>query len=186
MAKKKNMTGLIFNVVIIALAVLTVCTLFMPILKATALLADVEMASVSATGADVFSGAFASEASKELSDGANMIYGLRTADENAFVAVVMIWTYMLTVLVSIATIVFAVLNVLGMKFKMVNTVLGVALAVLALLAFIFALVTAAKHTAIETAFDKDTGTRIRAMVTAYMMFAPLIAGGLQAYKARQK
>lgn len=187
MAKKKNMTSLILNVVIIALAVLTVCTLFMPILKTSLLTLGKELGSVSATGADVFAGAFASEASLELSDGANMIYGLRTADEHAFSAVVMIWGYMLTVMVAIATLVFAVLNILGMKFKLVNTILGGALVVLSIVTFIFALIVASKNTAIsETIADKETGRKVRAMITAYLMFASLIAGGLQVYKARQK
>ena len=184
--KKKSNVSLIMNIVIIALAVLTVCTLFMPILKTSVLTLGKELGSVSATGADVFTGAFASEASTELSDGANMIYGLRTGDENTFVAVVMIWSYILTVLVALGTLVFAVLGMLGMKFRLVNTVLGAALVVLALVAFIFTLVVASKNTAIETLADKESGVKVRAMITAYMMFAGLIAGGLQVYKARQK
>ena len=184
--KKKSNVSLIMNIVIIALAVLTVCTLFMPILKTSVLTLGKELGSVSATGADVFTGAFASEASTELSDGANMIYGLRAGDENTFVAVVMIWSYILTVLVALGTLVFAVLGMLGMKFRLVNTVLGGALVVLALVAFIFTLVVASKNTAIETLADKESGVKVRAMITAYMMFAGLIAGGLQVYKARQK
>ena len=186
MAKKKSSTGLILNIVIIALAVLTVCTLFMPILKTSVLTLGKELGSVSATGADVFTGAFASEASTELSDGANMIYGLRTGDENTFVAVVMIWSYILTVLVALGTLVFAVLGMLGMKFRLINTILGGALVVLSIVTFIFALIVASKNTAIETLADKESGVKVRAMITAYMMFAGLIAGGLQVYKAKQK
>ena len=186
MAKKKSKSGLILNIVIIALAVLTVCTLFMPILKTSLLTLGAEMGTVSATGADVFAGAFASEASLEMSEGTALIYGLRTGDENTFVAVVMIWSYILTVLVALGTLVFAVLGMLGMKFRLVNTVLGCALVVLALVAFIFTLVVASKNTAIETLADKESGVKVRAMITAYMMFAGLIAGGLQVYKARQK
>ncbi len=186
MAKKKSGTALILNIVIIALAVLTVCTLFMPILKSSVLTLGKELGSVSATGADVFTGAFASEASSELSDGANMIYGLRTGDENTFVAVVMIWSYMLTVMVALGTLVFAVLGMLGMRFRLVNTVLGSALVVLSIVAFIFTLIVASKNTAIETIADRESGVKVRAMITAYFMFAALVAGGLQVYRARQK
>jgi predicted neutral ceramidase superfamily lipid hydrolase len=115
-----------------------------------------------------------------------MIYGLRTGDENTFVAVVMIWSYMLTVMVALGTLVFAVLGMLGMKFRLVNTILGGALVVLALVTFIFALIVASKNTVIETLGDKESGVKVRAMITAYMMFAGLVAGGLQVYKARQK
>ena len=188
MAKKKKSksTGLIFNVVIIALAVLTVCTLFMPILKSSVLTLGAELGSVTATGADVFTGAFASEASLEMSEGSLLVYGLRTAEEN-FVAVVMIWSYMLTVMVALGTIVFAVLGLLGMRFKLVNTVLGGALVVLAIVAFIFALVVASKNTAITEAIaNKPTGTKMSAMISAYLMFAGVVAGGLEVYRARQK
>ena len=189
MAKKKNkqnLTGLIINVVIIALAVLTVCTLFMPFVKGIALVASEEMASVSATGSDVITAAFNGEISKDFTDGANMLIGMKTADENSFVAVVMIWAYMLTVLVSVATLVFAILNILGMKFKLVNTVLGAALVVLAIVTFIFALVSANKHTELAVAFEKETGTKIKAVIGAYLMFAALVAGGAQVYKAKMK
>lgn len=185
MAKKKSSAGLIFNVVIIALAVLTVCTLFMPILKTSVLTLGKELGSVSANGVDVFSGAFASEA-KGLSDGAAMIYGLRTADENTFIAVVMIWGYIATVITSLATLVFAVLNILGLKFKLINTILGIALVVLAIVTFIFTLLVASKNTVIETLAGKESGVKVRAMISAYIMFAGLIAGGLEVYKARQK
>jgi len=186
MAKKskQNMTGLIFNIVIIALAVLTVCTLFMPILKASgSVLKDL---SVSATGSDVFTAAFNGEASVDFTDGANMLIGMKNADENSFVAIVMIWGYIATVFVALATAVFAVLNILGMKFKLVNTILGSALVVLAIVTFIFALITASKNTNVTEIAGAEVGTRTRAMVTAYFMFAGLIAGGLQVYKAKQK
>ena len=184
--QKKDLTGLIVNVVVIALAVLTVCTLFMPIFKGVALLGGKELSTVSAKGFDAFTAAFNSETASELSDGANMLIGLKTAEEGAFVSVMMIWTYMLTVVVSVASLVFAVLNVLGMKFKLVNTVLGIALVVLAILAFVFTLVSASKHTAIEVLLDKETGTKFLAAVGAYFMLAPLVAGAAEVYKARTK
>ena len=73
-SKKKSSMGLILNVIIIALAVLTVCTLFMPVLNRAWLTANEEIASVTIKGADIFSGTFASETAKDLSDGAKIMY----------------------------------------------------------------------------------------------------------------
>ena len=181
MAKKKSQMGMILNIALIVLSVLTICTLFMPIIKSATVVTDI---AETATGADVFSAAFAKEASSEMTGGANLLYGMRTADENSFVAVVMMWAYMLTVLVSVATLVFAVLGLLGMRFKLVNTILGAALVVLALVTFIFALIVASKNTSITEVLGKETGVRTSAMITAYLMFASMIAGGLQVYKTR--
>ncbi len=185
MAKKKNNAGLIFNIVIIALAVLVVCTLFMPVLNVTSLIASKEATTTAVTGMDVFTGAFAAEASMDLSNGANMIYGLRTADENTFTAIVMIWSYMLTVGVSVATLVFAVLNLLGMRFKLVNTILGAALVVLGIVAFIFTLVVASQNTSITEVAGYETGVRVVGAIAAYCMFAGVAAGALQLYNAKK-
>ena len=187
-SKKNDMTGLIINIVVIALAVLTVCTLFMPFLKNVNLLAgkEVELGTFSATGSDVFTAAFRGEMSTELSEGANVLIAMTTAAENSFVAVVMIWGYVLTVLVSVATLVFAVLNILGMKFRLINTILGIALVVLALVTFIFALVAASKHSSFTVIAEKETGVKLKAVIGAFMMFAALIAGGAEVYKAKMK
>lgn len=185
-SKKKSNMGLILNVIIIALAVLTVCTLFMPVLNRAWLTANEEIASVTIKGADVFSGTFASETAKDLSDGAKIMYGLRIAEENSFAVFVMSWGYIITVIASVATLVFAVLNVLGMKFKLVNTVLGAALVVLAIVTFIFALVVASKSTDLVTVAGYSSGAKFTAAIASYFMFATVIAGGLEVYKARQK
>lgn len=184
--KQKSLKGLIINIIVIALAVLTVCTLFMPLFKGVTLVAGEELTSVSAKGLDAFTAAFNGEVSSELSDGANMLIGLKIAEENAFVVIMMIWTYMLTVLVSVASLVFAVLNLLGLRFKLVNTVLGIALVVLAILVFIFALVSANAHSAIKVVFDKENGAKFIASVATYFMFAPLIAGSAEVFNARTK
>ena len=185
-SKKKSNVGLIINVVIIALAVLTVFTLFMPVLNRAWLTANEEISAVSIKGADIFSGTFASETTKGLSDGAKIMYGLRIAEENSFIVFVMSWGYIITVIASVVTLAFAVLNVLGMRFKLVNTVLGVVLAVLAVVTFIFALVVASKSTDLLTVAGYSTGTKYTAAIASYFMFATVIAGGLEVYKARQK
>lgn len=190
MAKKSknNMTGLIMNVVIIALAVLTLVTLFVPFIKASLFSAGIidANASVSATGSDMFTAAFNGEVSKDFTDGANMLIGMKTAEENSFVAIMMIWGYIATIFVALATLVFAVLNILGLKFRLVNTILGTALVVLVVLTFIFTLITASKNTEINEVLGQEVGTKTRAVAAAYMMLAGLVAGGLEVYKAKQK
>ena len=183
-AKKNSQKGLIVSVVVLALAVLTVCTLFMPLIKTAVIALGKETVAISAKGWDCITAAFNSEASLDFSEGANYLIGLKAAEEGGFIATMMIWTYLLTVVVAAATAVFAVLGLLGMRFKLVNTVLGAALVVLAILAFVFVLVCASKNTALTEALGKESGEKTSALIAAFLMFAGVVAGGLQAYKAR--
>ena len=183
MAKKKSNQSLIFNVIVIALAVLTVCTLFMPVISAKTLATDASL--FTAKGTDVLSAMFASEASLEMSEGTLSLYTLRKAEDTAFVATVFSWLYLITLCVSIASIVFAVLSILGLQFKLINKVLGIALVVLAIATFIFAIIVAGKWTAVETIFGKEVGTKGFICAGIYMLIGTLVAGGVQFMGARK-
>lgn len=194
MAKsKKKKSGvdmkLIMNIIIIALAILTVCTLFMPIFKSIGYLVGKQVGDATvANGADAFSAAFAGEWSSDMSAGTSMLYGYKAAEDTAFITTVALWGYMLTVIVSVASLVFAVLNILGLKFKLINTILGVALIALAVLTFILAIVAASQNTTIETGAwsGEESGNKVKIAIGMYMLIATLIAGGAQVYNARQK
>lgn len=184
-SKKLNVTKLVLSIIVIALAVLAVCSLFMPMFKAWTVATKVDLWS--ATGSDIFTAAFASEASSEMSAGAIALYTLKTGEDTAFVANVGYWLYMLTVLVAVAVLVFAILSLLGLRFKLVNTILGAVLAVMAILAFIFALVIAGKLTSVETVLGQEVGTRCAAQVGVYLTyFGTLIAGACAVCNARAK
>lgn len=180
---KKNMTKLVTTVIIIALAVLAVCTLFMPVINTTTIATKL---GTGATGMDVISAAFAGELSTEMTEGTALLYGYKVAEDTAFVTTVFMWAYMITVAVSVATLVFAVLNLLGLRFKLVNTILGSALVLLAIVTFIFAIIVASQNTSITEVFGNETGIRTTIAVGIYMLIGTLIAGGAQVYLARQK
>ena len=178
-SKKQNTTRLVVSIIVIALAVLTICTLFMPVFKAftVATKADLWVAK----GTDVFSAAFAGELSSDMT----ALYGLKAAEDTAFVATVGYWAYMLTVFVSAGVLVFAVLDLLGLRFKLVNMILGIALAVLALVTFIFALIIASKLTSVTTVLGSEVGTRTIARVGMYLgCIGALLAGGATVYQAK--
>ena len=185
-SKKKRKIGFILDIIIIALAVLTVCTLFMPVLNRAWLTANEEISSIAIKGSDIFSGTFASETAKDLSDGAKVIYGLRIAEENSFMVFLMAWGYIFSVITSVLTLVFAVLNVLGMRFKLVNIVVGIALAVFAILTFVFTLVVASRCTELMTVAGYSSGYKFTGVIALYFMLASVIAGGLEAYRAKLK
>ena len=111
---KKSLSGLIINVVIILFAVLTICTLFMPVINTTTIATKL---GTGATGMELVSAAFAGELNAEMSAGTALLYGFKVAEDTAFVTNVFMWAYMITLVVSVATLAFAVLNLLGMKFK---------------------------------------------------------------------
>ena len=136
MAKKKtNQKNLIFNIVIIALAVLTICTLFMPVFVQNAI-ATKEVV-FTAKGLDVLKAMFASEFSLEMSGEVAALYSLRAAEETAFITTLFSWLYLITLCVSFVSLVFAVLSIVGKQFKMLNKVLGIVVMALAVLTFIF-------------------------------------------------
>lgn len=177
-SKKMDTMALVLTVVILALAVLTVCTLFMPVFKQWGTATKIE--TWTANGADVFKAAFAGELSTDMTAGTAALYGLKAAEDTAFVATVGYWLYMLMVLVSVAVIVFAVLSMIGLRFKLVNTILGGCLAVLAILTFIFALVIAGKFSS-----DGKVGFTCAAQIGTYLgCIGALICGGATVYKAR--
>lgn len=183
-SSKKNTMSLVVNVVIIALAVLAICSLFMPVFKQWTVLTGIE--TWQAKGADIFTAAFAGEASADMSAGALALYGLKAAEDTAFVATVGYWAYMLLVLVSAAVVVFAILNILGLRFKLVNTILGAALVVLAIVTFIFALICAGKLTAVTTIASKETGIKCVAKIGMYFAcLGGLVCGGATVYQTRQ-
>lgn len=184
MAKKKNsQTSLIINIIVIAFAVLTICTLFMPVIFQRALATDSSV--FTAKGADVLSAMFASEVSKDMSAGAVNLYLLRTSEEAAFVTTLFSWLYLITLCVSIASLVFAILNMIGLQFKMVNKVLGIALVALALLTFLFAILTSGKLTAVDDVLGKEVGFKGFISVGIYFLIGTLIGGGAQYWGSRK-
>ena len=186
MAKSKSSkNGLIFAIVIIALAVLTICTIFMPVISVKTLLLGSEKSAQAIAGTDIFSAAFAGVLSTEMSAGTVLMYGLKTAEDTAFVTNLFMWLYMLTVVVSFLSLIFAIFNIIGLKFRLLNLILGIALVVLAIATFIFAIVVAGKFTAL-TGGDKATGIKGVIAIGTYLLIGSLACGGLQAYTAKQK
>ncbi len=182
-SKKSNTTSLVIGIIVIALAVLTICTLFMPVFtsKTDSLLGAT---SSNITGGEVVKSLFQGDYLTESgATGVNAMIALRKADESAFVTVVFGWAYFITVLVSAAVVVFAILSLLGLKFKLTNTILGAGLVVLAVVTFIFAIVVAGKFGSVDLGSIVTSKTVIG--VGIYMLIATLIIGGAEIYNARK-
>ena len=148
MAKKKsNQSSVVVSIILIALAVLTICSLFMSAISIKTITDNIitgESVSVSSIkGTEVLSALFNGEASSDLSAGTNLLIALKTGD-HVFVTNLFMWTYMLAVAVSVLSLVFAILRMVGLKFRLLNTLLGTAWIVLAFIAFIFGIVVAAQ------------------------------------------
>ena len=172
-SRKKSDIAMIVNILVIVFAVLTLCTLFIPVIKVTGALTD---GVYSVKGADCFTAAFASE----VPDGnASILYALKTAEDYSFVTTVYLWAYMITVFVAAAAGVFAVLNLCGMRFKLVNTILGVCLLVLALVTIIFAFIVGGDASNL-LAYKNG-----RAAIGTYMLILTLCAGCCEVYNARK-
>ena len=182
-SKKKSSTlGLILNIVIIVLGVLTLCTLFMPVIGAKTLTTKI---TENILGSDVVATAFSSEQSGEMSVGTWFLYKLKTGDGTAFITNIFCWGYIITLCVACASVVFAVLNLIGLKFKLVNKVIGIVLITIALVTFIFGLIVMSK-------FNKETligSVQISKGVIGFgliCMITALIGGGVQTYNSMRK
>lgn len=185
MAKRKTnkQTSLIIDLIVIALGVLVVCTLFMPVLKTTVASSLVGAGTSSATtGADIITALFKGEASSDLTTGANALVALKNSDENGFVAVMLCIFYFVTVLGGAGVAVFAVLDLVGLRFKLINTVLGIALFLASVIALVFAFVVAGKYGALDLGVLAKASTKVN--VGGYMLIGGVLASLAALYKAK--
>ncbi len=182
MAKKKSKNSrLVISIVVLALAVLTICTLFMPVFTKT-WEALGKSTSAHFKGKDVISALFNGEYSSDLSEGANRLIALKKSDDTAFVTNLFIWTYALTILVACASSVFAILSMLGMRFKLLNSLLGFALVVLALIAFICSFIVANKFGGIDWGTISKVKTSVA--IGLYLFIATIICGATEVYLSK--
>ena len=102
-SKKMDVLALVLTIVVIALAVLTICTLFMPVFtsKSSALGGAISNAT-HIKGSDVITACFKGETSSDLSYGANALIALKGNDDAGFVTGLFCWMYFLAVIVSVA------------------------------------------------------------------------------------
>ena len=176
-SKKKNSTKkIIFSICIIVLAVLTVCTLFMPCFVTKSNVAGVVSNSEPIKGTDVITALFNGKNSTDFTTGANSLIFLKNADDTAFVTNIFAWCYFLAVLISMVVIVFEIISLLGIRFNLLNVILGVALAVFALVAFITFFIVASK---LANYSGVLSNVKTIVGVGGYFMLASLAGGVLE-------
>jgi len=184
-SKKKgtNLTSLITKIVVIALAVLTICTMFMPVIsRRTAALGGDFETTYSIYGKDVFTGLFNSKTSLDYSEGANKLIEMKDVEGAGFVTNLFMILYLVLLVVAVAVIVFNVLSMLGLKFKLINLILAMTTVVLAVLTFIFAIIVASKLGTLDLGVVVESKGVIS--VGIYLLIATLIMGGVHAFDAK--
>lgn len=181
-SKKVNMLNLILTIVVIALAVLTICTMFMPVFTSKAtILGSTSVSHIK--GADVITATFNGQTSSNFSAGANALISLKGAEDAGFVTGLFCWLYFLAVILSCAVIVFALLKLFGFKLKLVNAILGIVLVLLAVVAFICSFVVAGKFGSVSIS-GFVTGKTV-ASAGVYLLLMTLACGGLHTYLAKK-
>lgn len=181
-SKKNNTKNLLITLGIVLLAVVTVCTIFMPVFttKSTALGAT---STSHIKGWDVIVAAFKGETSTDLSSGANSLILLKGGEDAGVATTIFCWTYFISVIVSLAILVFGILKVLGMRFALVNSILGIALVVLALITFILGFVVASKFASVD--LGAWLSGKTHASVACYFMLLAMVCGGANLYFAKK-
>ena len=180
-SKKNNQTRTILAIVLLILSALTVCSLFMPVYtsRLTSVIGSSNSVS-STTGTDVLTACFNSNVSSDLSTGANTLIALKNSDDYSFVTVVFCWSYFLAIAVSAGVLVTSILSLIKIRINLLNLILGVALLLLAVVAFIFALIVAGKfgYTGYLTSYKTTISWSI------YMLIAGFFAGGAEIYSTK--
>ena len=183
-SKKMDVLALVLTIVVIALAVLTICTLFMPVfISKSSAFGGAIANETHIKGSDVITACFKGETSSDLSYGANALISLKGSDDAGFVTGLFCWMYFLAVIVSVGVVVFALLKVFGFKFKLVNVIFGIALVVLALVAFICSFVVAGKFGSVGLGALASGKTVVA--VGSYLLLTTIACGGMNAYLARK-
>ena len=182
-SKKSSNLAFIINLVVILLGVLTIYTLFMPVFNIDNIVGEVLDYSIK--GSDVISGAFASEVTSEMTAGAAKIYTLRNMEDISFIANVFSWGYIITLILACVSIVFAVLKLLNMKFKMGTVICGGLVALVAVITFVFAIVLSSKYASINTVFGSVTSKAIM-NIAVYLLLLTIAGGVGQVYVATKK
>lgn len=187
MAKKKSKNKrlditFIINLIVVLLGILTLCTLFIPVF----VIDNVgEVLDFSINGADVVSGAFASEVSSEMSSGALEIYLLKDAESTGFLANVFSYGYVMLLILSCVSVVFGVLRLINMKFKKANVVIGGLLALLAVVVFIFGLILSIKYASNYTVLGKVISKAVMS-IGIYILLLTIFGGVGQVYVSSKK
>jgi hypothetical protein len=174
MAKRKSKKGsldIILAIVVIGLAIVTVCTLFMPIFTSKSTSAVLGSTSTShIKGIDAITAAFNSKTSGDLSNGANALIALKNSEESGAVTGIFCWTYLLTVVVSVVILALAVLRICGLKLKLVDLIVGLATVVFALVTFILGFVVASKFGSVNLG-TLMTGNTVASVANYFMLLA---------------
>lgn len=177
-SKKNNQTKTILALVLLVLSALTICSLFMPVFTSRLTSVIGSSNSVSNTvGTDVLTACFNGSVSSEFTSGANTLITLKNSDDTAFVTAVFCWSYFLAIAASAGVLVTSVLSLIKIRIKLLTLIFGVALLLLSVVAFIFALIVAGKfgYTGYLTSYKTSVSWSV------YMLIAGFIAGCAEIY-----
>lgn len=174
MAKKrksqKNQTTLLVLFVAILLSVLTICTLFMPLIKT-----NDSFIKDSLTGAQIVEVAFATKYDSDMTASQNSMFYTKDSDDG-FSTGVFCWAYFVLLIVAAVVLVFSALKLIGIKFDLIGVIAGAVLVILAIVVFIFAFIACGK-------FNIADWT---AAVGAYFAFFGGLLGGAAAVYGAKK
>ena len=113
MARKKDNSRMIMDIILMLMAVAVLITLFIPMLKYTGTLLG-GSSTTSMVGTDNIGSIFASDASG-LTNGGKALYGLLQGDESAFVTGAYGWCYFVTMIAAAGCLVFSLLDILHIR-----------------------------------------------------------------------
>lgn len=176
MAKKGNYTKLVINLAIILLAIMAICTLFLPVITTKIVGGGAIEATSQIKGVDVLVAGLACETSADMSVVANTIVTMKQASETALSTNLFIWSYIATLVACAVTVIFAILSLCGIYLRRTSKVIGIVLIVLSITTIITALFFANEFNNIVTVLGVDIGTKGMIDFGAYLTLLAVPAG----------
>ena len=171
-SKKLTQKRTILALILMVLSVLTICTMFMPAFSSQLNTIVGSSNKSQTTGLDVLTACFNNSISSDFSGGANTLISLKNSDDYAFITNVFCWAYFITVVISGAVLITALLSVIKIRLKYVYMLLGALLVFAALITFIFGFIVAGKfgYSGYLTSYNTS------ASVAVYLMLVAIICG----------
>ncbi len=147
MARKKDNSRMIMDIILMLMAVAVLITLFIPMLKYTGTLLG-GSSTTSMVGTDNIGSIFASDASG-LTSGGKALYGLLQGDESAFVTGAYGWCYFVTMIAAAGCLVFSLLDILHIRLGLLNKICALVLGLGSIVTMIFGFIVPGKMTSIS-------------------------------------
>ncbi len=182
MAKRRSDNSrLVMDIILILLAVVTLLTLFIPMLKYNGS-SVVGSSTTNMVGTDNIGSIFAANG-RDLTAGGNILYNLLQGDDSAFVAGAYGWCYFITMIAAAGCLVFSLLDMLHIRLGLFNKICALALGLGSLVTMIFGFIVPGKMASLSLGSLANISGSVA--FGLFLLLAGLVYAGLYLFQDRK-